>query len=172
MLQAEPFPTWLCDKPVRFTFMHKRLSFQSHTKRALPRSVTPSLGRTAALKAASLPIAPKSPQPPFLPLQEDWADVRAEMVEEKGLSPEAADKIEPFVRLKGEPLALLQELQGPSSGFSGHAAAQEALADLALLFQYLQAMGALKRISFDLRCVLVRRFAAEVPFASPLGDRF
>ncbi|GAQ79094.1 Histidyl-tRNA synthetase [Klebsormidium nitens] len=82
--------------------------------------------------------------------KEDWADVRAEMVDDKGLAPEAADKIEPFVRLKGEPLALLQELQGPSSGFSGHAAAQEALADLALLFEYLGAMGALKRISFDL----------------------
>lgn len=84
-------------------------------------------------------------------IQESWEDVRAEMVDEKGLAPDAADKIEPFVRLKGEPLALLKELQGPSSGFSGHVAAQEALADLALLFEYLQAMGALHRISFDLR---------------------
>jgi len=30
-----------------------------------------------------------------------WADARKEMIEEKGLAPEVADKLEPLVRVRG-----------------------------------------------------------------------
>jgi histidyl-tRNA synthetase len=96
--------------------------------------------------------------------KEPWTEVRREMVEDKGLAEEAADAIGRLVVLKGEPRALLAQLTGGGGGGEGggdtahlaalaaHPSAAAALADLALLFEYLEAMGggALQRVSFDL----------------------
>jgi histidyl-tRNA synthetase len=82
--------------------------------------------------------------------KEPWAAVRREMVVDKGLPEAVADKIGEFVVLRGEPRTLLAELTAQGHALGSHPAAAAALADLALLFDYLEDMGALGRISFDL----------------------
>lgn len=78
-----------------------------------------------------------------------WEEVQREMVEEKGLAPEVAAKIGTYVLKKGDPMALLQALR-EQQVFGDHAGANHALAELALLFTYLEAMGSLQYVSFDL----------------------
>eukprot|EP00577_Skeletonema_sp_RCC1716_P002826 CAMPEP_0113416170 /NCGR_PEP_ID=MMETSP0013_2-20120614/24978_1 /TAXON_ID=2843 ORGANISM="Skeletonema costatum, Strain 1716" /NCGR_SAMPLE_ID=MMETSP0013_2 /ASSEMBLY_ACC=CAM_ASM_000158 /LENGTH=936 /DNA_ID=CAMNT_0000303217 /DNA_START=49 /DNA_END=2859 /DNA_ORIENTATION=+ /assembly_acc=CAM_ASM_000158 len=81
--------------------------------------------------------------------KEPWSEVRREMVEEKGLSGDVADKIGEFVVLKGKPWDLYNSLM-ESKRFGNHKGASEAMEDLRILFEYLEAMGKLKFISFDL----------------------
>ena len=81
--------------------------------------------------------------------KEPWEKVRKEMVDEKGLAPEVADRIQAFVVLKGEPRSMLEKLR-VSGQFGAHDGSCKALEEIALLFDYLEAMGALHRISFDL----------------------
>lgn len=79
----------------------------------------------------------------------EWAEVKAEMVDEKGLAPEVADRIGEFVLNKGEPREMLQRLLN-SNLFGTHKGALKALEDMSLLFDYLDAMGSLQYLSFDL----------------------
>ena len=81
--------------------------------------------------------------------KEPWSEVKREMVEDKGLSDEVADKIGEFVLNKGEPWALYKQIMDEKR-FGDHVGANEALEDLRILFDYLEAMGKLKFISFDL----------------------
>jgi histidyl-tRNA synthetase len=81
--------------------------------------------------------------------KEPWETVRAEMVDDKGLPPAVADRIGTMVQLRGEPRALHARLLADGV-FAGHVGAGAALAELDTLFSYLDAMGALHRISFDL----------------------
>jgi histidyl-tRNA synthetase len=78
-----------------------------------------------------------------------WEEVKIEMVEEKGLSSEVADKIGAIVLFKGSPKILLKELRDKKT-FGSHVGANEALNDLEILFNYLDAMGSLNSVSFDL----------------------
>jgi len=78
-----------------------------------------------------------------------WEEVKKEMVEEKGLAPECADRISTFVLHSGEPKTLWKTLREQEK-FGEHAAANEAMRDLELLFNYLEAMGSLQYVSFDL----------------------
>eukprot|EP00201_Polytomella_parva_P013133 CAMPEP_0175049624 /NCGR_PEP_ID=MMETSP0052_2-20121109/6826_1 /TAXON_ID=51329 ORGANISM="Polytomella parva, Strain SAG 63-3" /NCGR_SAMPLE_ID=MMETSP0052_2 /ASSEMBLY_ACC=CAM_ASM_000194 /LENGTH=1000 /DNA_ID=CAMNT_0016313775 /DNA_START=268 /DNA_END=3270 /DNA_ORIENTATION=+ len=83
--------------------------------------------------------------------KEPWEAVRAEMVEEKGLAPEAADKIGEFVVLRGNPMALLETLEKEDHPLNAHPDARAALADLRLLFGFLSSMKALEpHFVFDL----------------------
>ena len=77
-----------------------------------------------------------------------WAEVRKEMVEEKGLEEAVADKIEPYVSRKGgkDLLELLQK----DETFTANASAKKGLEDMTVLFDYLEAFGILDRVSFDL----------------------
>ncbi|KAK3906664.1 hypothetical protein C8A05DRAFT_29413 [Staphylotrichum tortipilum] len=77
-----------------------------------------------------------------------WADVRKEMVDEKGLSPEAADKIGQYVLLKGQ-RDLLEKLK-EDKDLAANASMQAGFADMDLLFTYLEAFGADHTVSFDL----------------------
>ncbi|WYZ34942.1 hypothetical protein EsH8_I_001218 [Colletotrichum jinshuiense] len=77
-----------------------------------------------------------------------WADVRKEMTEEKGLAEEVADKIGEWVVLKGKQ-DLLRKLQRDEK-LAANASMKAGMADLELLFNYLEAFGALDRVSFDL----------------------
>ncbi|KAK3995415.1 putative mitochondrial histidyl-tRNA synthetase precursor [Cladorrhinum sp. PSN332] len=77
-----------------------------------------------------------------------WADVRKEMVDEKGLAPEAADKIGQYVILKGK-RDLLEQLK-KDEALAANASMQQGFADMGLLFEYLDAFGADHSISFDL----------------------
>mmetsp|Transcript_11100 Transcript_11100/g.24501 ORF Transcript_11100/g.24501 Transcript_11100/m.24501 type:complete len:640 (+) Transcript_11100:1165-3084(+) len=81
--------------------------------------------------------------------KEPWENVRKEMVEEKGLDGAAADRIGKFVLLNGEPREMMKQLRS-SNAFGDHKVACNALEDLDIMFGYLEAMGKLKYISFDL----------------------
>jgi len=81
--------------------------------------------------------------------KEPWIEVRREMVEDKGLSTDVADKIGVFVSQKGAPLELYKSLMDRKL-FGDHVGANEAMEDLRILFEYLGAMDKLKYISFDL----------------------
>ncbi len=81
--------------------------------------------------------------------KEPWSEVRREMVEDKGLTGDVADKIGKFVVLKGKPWELYNSLM-ESKRFGNHKGALEAMEDLRILFEYLEAMGKLHFISFDL----------------------
>jgi histidyl-tRNA synthetase len=81
--------------------------------------------------------------------KEPWEEVRREMVEDKGLSGEVADKIGEFVVLKGKPWDMYNSLMAEKK-FGDHTGALEAMEDMRILFEYLEAMDKLKFISFDL----------------------
>lgn len=77
-----------------------------------------------------------------------WAEVKKEMVEEKGLSEEVADKIWEFVQQKGgrnvlEDLRTDEKVTGNESVVAG-------LEDMELLFEYLEAFGVLDKVEFNL----------------------
>jgi histidyl-tRNA synthetase len=80
---------------------------------------------------------------------EPWEAVRREIIEDKGISTTAADKVGAFVVLNGEPVALLNKLIDERL-FGDSAVAAEAIEDMRLLFDYLTCMGALHRVHFDL----------------------
>jgi histidyl-tRNA synthetase len=77
-----------------------------------------------------------------------WADVRKEMTEEKGLAEEVADKIGEYVVLKGQK-DLLIKLQEDEK-LTANASMKEGMADMELLFTYLEAFNAIDYVSFDL----------------------
>ncbi|KAF2984831.1 hypothetical protein EK904_014648, partial [Melospiza melodia maxima] len=77
-----------------------------------------------------------------------WEEVRSEMVGEKGLSPEAADRIGEYVQLHGGLDLIEQLLQDPQ--LSQNKVAKEGLGDMKLLFEYLTLFGITGKISFDL----------------------
>ncbi|KAK4185524.1 hypothetical protein QBC35DRAFT_454182 [Podospora australis] len=77
-----------------------------------------------------------------------WADVRKEMVEEKGLAPEVADKIGKYVVLKGK-RDLLEQLQKDEE-LAANPSMQQGFEDMDLLFTYLDAFDVTHSVSFDL----------------------
>lgn len=78
-----------------------------------------------------------------------WEEVRKEMVEEKGLPLESANKIGEYVLHSGKPKELLAKFVDEKK-FGNHKGANEALTDLAILFNYLEAMGSLSSVSLDM----------------------
>ncbi|CAE6529075.1 unnamed protein product [Rhizoctonia solani] len=76
-----------------------------------------------------------------------WADVKKEMVEEKGLSEEVADRIGEYVKLKGGP-DLLAQLR--ASTLATNNSAKAGMDDMELLFKYLNVFGITHQMSFDL----------------------
>uniref|UniRef100_A0A7S3Q2R4 Histidine--tRNA ligase, cytoplasmic n=1 Tax=Chaetoceros debilis TaxID=122233 RepID=A0A7S3Q2R4_9STRA len=81
--------------------------------------------------------------------KEPWSEVKREMVEDKGLAEDVADKIGVFVVQKGEPWTMYKSLM-ENAVFGKHKGALDALEDLRTVFEYLEAMGKLQYISFDL----------------------
>lgn len=77
-----------------------------------------------------------------------WADVRKEMVDEKGLDGAVADKIGEWVVLKGK-RDLLEKLMADPA-LSANASMQQGMKDLDLMFTYLEAFNAFAPVSFDL----------------------
>jgi histidyl-tRNA synthetase len=82
--------------------------------------------------------------------KEPWEDVRAEMTEEKGLPGPVADRIGEFVVLRGAPRELLAKLTEATHALACHPDSASALAELGILFDFLDNMGGLDRIVFDL----------------------
>jgi histidyl-tRNA synthetase len=77
-----------------------------------------------------------------------WADVRKEMTEEKGLAEDIADRIGEWVVLRGRH-ELLEKLRNDEK-LSANESMKQGIEDITLLFEYLEAFGALDKVSFDL----------------------
>ncbi|KAH8878184.1 Histidine--tRNA ligase, cytoplasmic [Schistosoma japonicum] len=77
-----------------------------------------------------------------------WEDVRRELCEDKGLSPEAADKIGSYVQLTGG-MDLVERLESDNH-LNNQSSAKTALQEMRLLLDYCKALGIQDRISFDL----------------------
>ena len=77
-----------------------------------------------------------------------WDEVKHEMVAEKGLPADVADRIGTYVLQRGsrELIAKLRE----DAALMQNNKAVEGLADMELLFQYLDVYGVVDRVSFDL----------------------
>ncbi|GMI88727.1 hypothetical protein like AT3G02760 [Hibiscus trionum] len=84
--------------------------------------------------------------------KQSFEQVKKEMVEEKGLSVETADKIGTFVKIRGPPLELLSKIMGGAEGSEllKHNASKEALYDLSLLFDALDKSRCIDKVVFDL----------------------
>jgi histidyl-tRNA synthetase len=77
-----------------------------------------------------------------------WEDVKKEMTEEKGLAVEVANKIGEYVVQKGQK-DLLAKLMADEE-LMANESMKAGLADMELLFTYLEAFKALDNVSFDL----------------------
>jgi len=77
-----------------------------------------------------------------------WAEVRQEMVEEKGLAPEVADLIGEYVKLNGG-MDLIAQLKGDER-LMKNKDAKEGIEEMATLLQYCDLYGLTGRVSFDL----------------------
>lgn len=84
--------------------------------------------------------------------KQSFEQVKKEMVEEKGLSVETADKIGTFVKIRGPPLELLSKIMGGTEGSEllKHNASKEALGDLSILFDALYKSRCIDKVVFDL----------------------
>lgn len=78
-----------------------------------------------------------------------WSDVKREMVEEKGLAEETADRIGKYVALNGNMGKMLALLQSDEA-LSGNEMVQAGLKDISLLVSYLEAFDIIDKVSFDL----------------------
>jgi histidyl-tRNA synthetase len=82
-----------------------------------------------------------------------WSEVRAELIDIKGIRPESADKLYEYIQLNGEPISVLatvrERLQTDCpSTFARDI--QPVLDEMALLFDYLRAFGVLERVRFNI----------------------
>ncbi len=79
-----------------------------------------------------------------IPFQVEWEEVRKEMVEEKGLTEEVADKIGEYVKLHGGK-ELVERLQADPR-LSAVKDAQLGLEDMRLLLNYCELFGVLDNV--------------------------
>ncbi|KAK1610322.1 hypothetical protein QYE76_033995 [Lolium multiflorum] len=77
-------------------------------------------------------------------------EVKKELVEEKGVSDETAEKIGNLVKTRGPPLQVLMELRKEGSKFIENDGSVAALNELEILFKALEKANAIDMISFDL----------------------
>ncbi|CAH8315142.1 unnamed protein product [Eruca vesicaria subsp. sativa] len=82
--------------------------------------------------------------------KQSFEQVKKEMVEEKGLPSEVADRIRSFVDMKGAPMELLSKLREEGSEFLGNKSAKEALDELGIMFEALERSKCSQRVVFDL----------------------
>ncbi|KAK2378533.1 histidine--tRNA ligase, cytoplasmic [Trifolium repens] len=82
--------------------------------------------------------------------KQPFEQIRKEMVDEKGLTAETADRIGTFVKEKGHPLTLLSKLKQEGSAFIENAGSVDALNDLEILFNALDGSKRLDKVVFDL----------------------
>ncbi|KAH6801917.1 Class II aaRS and biotin synthetases superfamily protein [Perilla frutescens var. frutescens] len=82
--------------------------------------------------------------------KQTFEQVKKEMVEEKGLTEETADKIGTFVKHRGSPMELLSTLKQEGSEFLSNSEAEFALNELEILFKALLKSKCINRVVFDL----------------------
>ncbi|KAL8774787.1 MAG: hypothetical protein Q9209_000726 [Squamulea sp. 1 TL-2023] len=77
-----------------------------------------------------------------------WDEVKKEMVEEKGLQENVADKIWEYVQRKGGSEIL--EILKNSDGLQTNESMKRGIEDMSLLFEYLESFGTLDKVEFNL----------------------
>ncbi|PSS07220.1 Histidine--tRNA ligase, partial [Actinidia chinensis var. chinensis] len=82
--------------------------------------------------------------------KQSFEQIRKEMVEEKGLTVETADKIGTFVKERGPPLELLSKLKQKGSKFLENEGSLVALNELEILFEALEKSKCIDKVVFDL----------------------
>ncbi|KAK4859497.1 hypothetical protein QYF36_006459 [Acer negundo] len=82
--------------------------------------------------------------------KQSFDQIKKEMVEEKGLTVETADKIGDFVKERGSPLVLLSKLKLEGSLFLENNSSKLALDDLAIMFEALEKSKCIDKVVFDL----------------------
>ncbi|CAF3225511.1 unnamed protein product [Rotaria sp. Silwood2] len=106
-----------------------------------------------------------------------WSVVRNEMIHEKGLSPEVADKIWSYVQMHGN--ADLVDKLRTDAQLMALKSASEALNGLEVLFRYLTLYGVMDKIIFDLKLargldyytgVIFEAVLTEYQYDPQLGD--
>lgn len=101
--------------------------------------------------------------------KEPWKNVRDELINMKGLTEEMCDKLEVFVQYKGKPWEMLQKLKDDKV-FEGHKEGEETMAEMELLFTYLDSMKCLDNISFDFSLARGLDYYTGVIFEAVLTD--
>ncbi|KAK3015904.1 hypothetical protein RJ639_007640 [Escallonia herrerae] len=76
--------------------------------------------------------------------------IKREMVDEKGLDVETADKIGTFVKQRGRPLELLAELKQEGSKFLENKTSWPALNEMEIMFKFLENAGCIDKVVLDL----------------------
>lgn len=99
-----------------------------------------------------------------------WADVRKEMTEEKGLPGDVADRIGEWVVLKGK-RDMLEKLKKDEK-LVANDYMKQGIADLELLFDYLENFDVLERVSFDLSLARGLDYVRLFRSAKPQRCRF
>lgn len=82
--------------------------------------------------------------------KQSFEQIKKEMVDEKGLSEETADKIGTLVKHRGSPVELLSKLKQEGSEFLSNSEAEVALNELEILFKALAKANCIDRVVFDL----------------------
>lgn len=82
--------------------------------------------------------------------KQSFEQVKRELVEEKGLTVDTAEKIGTLVKKRGPPLEVLSELKSRDSQFLENDGSIQALNDLEILFNALQRSRCLDKVVFDL----------------------
>ncbi|XP_064633027.1 histidine--tRNA ligase, cytoplasmic-like [Lineus longissimus] len=99
-----------------------------------------------------------------------WNDVKAEMINEKGLSPIVADKIGTYVQLNGGTELIERLLKDPH--LSANEAAVDGLEQMKLLLRYCDLYGVLDRVSFDLSLARGLDYYTGVIYEGALKGQF
>jgi histidyl-tRNA synthetase len=81
--------------------------------------------------------------------KEEWSKVRTELIEEKGISEDCANKIGEYVKLNGHPRQVLEILKGMEM-LQKHAVASKVLEELEKLVNYVECFGIIERLNLDM----------------------
>ncbi|XP_038884704.1 histidine--tRNA ligase, cytoplasmic isoform X2 [Benincasa hispida] len=82
--------------------------------------------------------------------KQSFDQIKREMVEEKGLTVETAERIGDFVKERGHPLDLLSKLKQEESVLLQNKGSSDALSDLEILFSALEKSKCIDKVVFDL----------------------
>ncbi|XP_058097409.1 histidine--tRNA ligase, cytoplasmic [Magnolia sinica] len=82
--------------------------------------------------------------------KQSFEQVKKELVEDKGLPVETAEKIGSFVKKRGPPLEILSDLKQEGSQFLKNEGSLLALNELEILFRALEKSKCINKVSFDL----------------------
>lgn len=86
----------------------------------------------------------------FSDFQKNWTEVREEMIGEKGLDEETADKIRANIDIDGK-LEVLEEKLSTVNLFNESAAAVKGFEELKILAKYCEVLGLENRIIYDMK---------------------